>query len=964
MPDKIVHKIHLDRYAPMPAQIQLGTVESYGVEQIAVVAGAGWDGLDIVAVYHPPKAAEPVRVLVPSDGLSDVPPEATASAGRGALVIAGMADGVQIASCNIAYTVIAQAGIDGTTSDAPTPDLVQQILSAANGAVKTADGVREDMDKVLEAESGRETAEADRAAAESARVDAEAEREKQLPELRTAVYELKEDLADKVPKKDYAPETKTESMTQPVGKDENGKLWTTPGSVCAVSSVNSKTGAVVLTEDDVHAMRDDTVIPTVPEKVSAFENDAGYLTAHQDISGKLDADKLPEAVNDALAQAAASGEFDGADGTSAMHSWNGTVLTITSASGTSSADLKGEKGDKGDTGSKGDTGAQGPKGDTGLQGPKGDKGDTGPQGPAGATGATGASGKSAYQYAQEGGYTGTEAEFAAKLAQDFPASVTAEAKRVAQNVQGVRTGKSLTFVACSDVHLNLSEAKKGGTTLYAATLQSLKMAGQGVRAMRNVMPLDAAVVLGDFTWSDASYTVAKCKDDFTECIQNFSEAVSGIPSAWLVGNHEINYGASRDRTLTEDEIYAYIGANSTGVTCDPDFPEKNYHYKDFDGQKIRMIFLNTADALTEYTPVDGATAKSEWMSSVQLQWLADTALDFSDKADASQWAVVICSHHPVNYGDAMKRACMILEAYKAGTSGNISYTDGNGDSQTIAYDFTTGEKAEIICNIHGHSHNFGYKKISSSDSVTPWLWRVCIPCINCGRENEQATNADLAEKYGEFDADGNPVYYRKAEWSDAISGWVYNAEKGTSFCVVTIDRKTKKIYAHCFGAGHDRTIEYGEPEAPSYTNLVPTSEAMDSTAVYNNGLGYRDGYYISSGSGGDSSKSGHATTGMIAYPNVAGGKTPPTIYLKGGKISRIGLYYSDKSFKTTLTSATSHLTFEQLDTGYHKITPVMLTDGSGNSSLFNTFGYIRYLRFDVECTTGADLIITLDEPIE
>ena len=247
---------------------------------------------------------------------------------------------MQIASCNISYTVIAQAGIDGTTSDAPTPDLVQQILSAANGAVKTADGVREDMDKVLEAESGRETAEADRAAAESARVDAEAEREKQLPELRTAVYELKEDLADKVPKKDYAPETKTESMTQPVGKDENGKLWTTPGSVCAVSSVNSKTGAVVLTADDVHAMRDDTVIPTVPEKVSAFENDAGYLTAHQDISGKLDADKLPEAVNDALAQAAASGEFDGADG------------------------------------------------------------------------------KSAYAYAVESGYTGTEAEFAEKLAQE------------------------------------------------------------------------------------------------------------------------------------------------------------------------------------------------------------------------------------------------------------------------------------------------------------------------------------------------------------------------------------------------------------------------------------------------------------------------------------------------------------------------------------------------------------------
>ncbi len=43
----------------------------------------------------------------------------------------------------------------------------------------------------------------------------------------------------------------------------------------------------------------------------------------------------------------------GEDGVSVTHSWEGTVLTITSASGTSSADLKGEKGDKGDPGEGG-----------------------------------------------------------------------------------------------------------------------------------------------------------------------------------------------------------------------------------------------------------------------------------------------------------------------------------------------------------------------------------------------------------------------------------------------------------------------------------------------------------------------------------------------------------------------------------------------------------------------------------
>lgn len=98
---------------------------------------------------------------------------------------------------------------------------------------------------------------------------------------------------------------------------------------------------------------------------------------------------------------------DGKDGISATHSWNGTVLTITSASGTSSADLKGDKGDTGETGpqgeqgpqgiqgtkgDKGDIGERGPTGETGPQGPKGDKGDKGNKGDKGDTGETGPQG--------------------------------------------------------------------------------------------------------------------------------------------------------------------------------------------------------------------------------------------------------------------------------------------------------------------------------------------------------------------------------------------------------------------------------------------------------------------------------------------------------------------------------------------------------------------------------------------
>ncbi len=42
------------------------------------------------------------------------------------------------------------------------------------------------------------------------------------------------------------------------------------------------------TAQEVGALPDDTPIPVVPTNVSAFTNDAGYLTAHQDISGKED----------------------------------------------------------------------------------------------------------------------------------------------------------------------------------------------------------------------------------------------------------------------------------------------------------------------------------------------------------------------------------------------------------------------------------------------------------------------------------------------------------------------------------------------------------------------------------------------------------------------------------------------------------------------------------------------------
>lgn len=67
-----------------------------------------------------------------------------------------------------------------------------------------------------------------------------------------------------------------------------------------------------------------------------------------EISEKLGkVDNLVATVNGVAPDANGNIKIDdvaGKDGISATHSWNGTVLTVTSASGTSSADLKGEPG--------------------------------------------------------------------------------------------------------------------------------------------------------------------------------------------------------------------------------------------------------------------------------------------------------------------------------------------------------------------------------------------------------------------------------------------------------------------------------------------------------------------------------------------------------------------------------------------------------------------------------------------
>lgn len=139
-------EIQLTGYEVEPRSVTLGTYDSYGLETLQLVPDELWADLSIVATFNAPGGSH-TRVKADTDLRVQVPPEAVENEGGvGTVVFVGLQDGQRRISRNLEYTVADHGNADGTEAAPPTPDLVQQILSAANTAEKTANSVREDAD--------------------------------------------------------------------------------------------------------------------------------------------------------------------------------------------------------------------------------------------------------------------------------------------------------------------------------------------------------------------------------------------------------------------------------------------------------------------------------------------------------------------------------------------------------------------------------------------------------------------------------------------------------------------------------------------------------------------------------------------------------------------------------------------------------------------------------------------------
>lgn len=145
------HEIILKQYAAYCKEqpLYLGTAGSYGMEMLTIIREGVWAEYDILAAFHPPVGAA-VQVRVGANNQIGVPIEATAEKGMGEIVFAGYKEGVRQIAGDVLYKVAPSSGASGTEPAEPTPDVVQQILSAASNAEEIVKSVRADAEKIEE----------------------------------------------------------------------------------------------------------------------------------------------------------------------------------------------------------------------------------------------------------------------------------------------------------------------------------------------------------------------------------------------------------------------------------------------------------------------------------------------------------------------------------------------------------------------------------------------------------------------------------------------------------------------------------------------------------------------------------------------------------------------------------------------------------------------------------------------
>ena len=365
---------------------------------------------------------------------------------------------------------------------------------------------------------------------------------------------------------------------------------------------------------------------------------------------------------------------------------------------------------------------------------------------------------------------------------DIPAYIKTEADALIEQLLSKQGNRCFTMVGISDFHYSgIGDNKDNLINRSIINTYSI------ISYITNRIHVDAIATLGDNLPYGGTYDdeIRKNADRWSKEINEILAITqkTGIVDFRTPGNHD-RFGTS-ELYMPDNAIYSFISGYNR--QCDYVDVPGGWGYRDFNGLNLRVIVMNTSE-----TEGEGrfATYSGFHMSTKQYKWIID-ALNLSEKSNASDWQILLLSHHRADDWQAPTTDVNtdnyilpnILHAYNTGGS----YTGVSAeDGKTISCDFTGKNSARLIGQIHGHHHAYIYGKLClCQDGTQTDVMAVSTPTSGFGTGSGHND-----------DNDGN--YY------DSVK----DTADETAFCIYSIDLDNHIIHAIHYGNGIDREINY------------------------------------------------------------------------------------------------------------------------------------------------------------
>lgn len=586
----------------------------------------------------------------------------------------------------------------------------------------------------------------------------------------------------------------------------------------------------------------------------------------------------------------------------------------------------------------------------------------------------------------------------------FPNYIMENVNTIVSRAKSYIKSDSIVFLSMSDFHNSGSEATSNQDQINKSNLH----AAMAAKAFAYTLKMDFMCNLGDMSWGSSATTEAQQKETI-EIIESYlSEAFSDVPQFWTPGNHDCGK-YSITAGLGASYLFSHIGSHSSGANYGS--TTSGYCYRDFTNKSLRVICLNTCDE-----------NEKEALTDTQKLWFCNTL-----NSTPAGYSIIILSHHPLDWGGVYQASNIVYQYQLRGSwtvSGTtVSFANAKANVICAFHGHVHGykyDKLNNIANSTGTPYNvyrmatpnccfirnneygqndkteywgieFGetttYNKTADTVNDTAMTLNVINPTDKMIYSFTYGAGPSIRSFSYDMTVEAPTIYTITTNASNgAVISVPATAEEGTSISgtySISDGYELKSVVVTMGGTDITSTAVSGTSiniakvtgdivitviaavkSKYNVTNLVLASEEQTSTAVYNNGLGYKDGYKASEGSSGaESTASGYTVTGFIPYT----WNPSNVIYIRGAELSNDSntrIYgYTNKATGAVSSNAYTlgsriyvddniYFKLETLEEGtYYKLTPV------------NKLTNITHIRISLK-GTGENLIVTVNEPIE